>query len=532
MNTRATSPSTSANGWFELDPASAQATPLYDVATIRRIENAAFARLPSFELMSRAGSVAADWLTRHAPAGPLLFLAGPGNNGGDALVAATRLHLAGRKVQAWLIAQPDQLPTDAARAWLEACNAGVPSRVLDDETADLSLPWPTGIAAIVDGLLGIGLNRPAAGRIGQWIGRVAQAPVPVFALDIPSGLFADTGAGEPTVRARRTLTFIGGKPGLLTLGGRDSAGIVDVAPLGLDYPPAESPRALVNGPALFREALPVRQHAGNKGSYGSLAVIGGNTGMTGAPLLGARAAQFLGAGKVHIGFMAQAAPAVDPVHPELMLHPLADLAVAAMSALVVGPGMGTGAAAHQQLKQLLHAATTASSPPPLVLDADALNLLAADNALAATLAGSGLSSVMTPHPLEAARLLGITVAEVQRDRLLAAGNLAAQWRAVIVLKGSGSVIAAPGEPVCALNPTGNAALASAGTGDVLAGMTGALLAQGVPPLQAAQAAVWIHGRAADWLVAQGTGPAGVTASELHRPARDIFNALLRGDDSA
>jgi hydroxyethylthiazole kinase-like uncharacterized protein yjeF len=191
--------------------------------------------------------------------------------------------------------------------------------------------------------------------------------------------------------------------------------------------------------------------------------------------------------------------------------------------------MGTGPGARKALAQWLEDAARCASPPPLVLDADALNLLAGDSSLAATLSASGLPRIMTPHPLEAARLLGSTVGAVQRDRLAAADALAAQWQAVVVLKGSGTVIAAPGTSASTINPTGNAALASAGTGDVLAGMAGALLAQDMPPLQAAQAAVWIHGRAADQLVASGTGPAGLTASELCLPARTILNALLRGE---
>ncbi|WP_454721023.1 MULTISPECIES: NAD(P)H-hydrate dehydratase [Cupriavidus] len=524
-----------AAAWLPLDAASPAGIPLYDVAAIRRIEAAAMATLPAFELMSRAGTAAADWLARHAPDGPLLMLAGPGNNGGDALVAATRLHLAGRAVQAWLTAEPDRLPADAARAWLEARAAGVPLRVLPESACHAGLPpLPAETRALVDGLLGIGLNRPADGYVAQWIAHINGAGLPVFALDIPSGLFADTGAGAPAVRACRTLTFIGAKPGLLTLDGRDCAGEVDIAPLDLIYPPAEPPCATVNVPAAFAAALPTRRHAANKGSFGSLAVIGGGVGMTGAPLLGARAAQHLGAGRVHIAFLAQPAPLLDPVHPELMLHPIAEFDLSAMDALVVGPGMGTGTAARKQLAQLLHGCAAMAGPPPLVLDADALNLLATDPALAALLAGSALVRVMTPHPLEAARLAGLSVAEIQRDRLAAARSLAAQWQAVVVLKGSGTVIAAPpgaagaaGGEALSVNPTGNAGLATAGTGDVLAGMTGALLAQGMPALQAARAAVWLHGRAADRLVADGTGPAGLTASELYLPLRALFNELLR-----
>ncbi|AJG19217.1 bifunctional ADP-dependent NAD(P)H-hydrate dehydratase/NAD(P)H-hydrate epimerase [Cupriavidus basilensis] len=520
------------DAWLPLDAASASAIPLYDVASVRHIEAAALASLPAFALMSRAGAAAAAWLAHHAPAGPLLLLAGPGNNGGDALVAATRLHQAGRQVQVWLTAEPDRLPADAARAWLEARAAGVILHAMPESACHGTLPpFPPDTCALVDGLFGIGLNRAADGFTAQWIAHLAESRLPVFSLDIPSGLFADTGAGAPAVRALRTLTFIGAKPGLLTLDGRDCAGEVDIAPLGLLYPPAQSACATVSVPASFASALPARRHATNKGTFGSLAVIGGGIGMTGAPLLGARAAQHLGAGRVHIAFLAQPAPLIDPVHPELMLHPIAEIELTNMSALVIGPGMGTGTAARKQLAQLLQASVAATEPPALVLDADALNLLAADPALAAMLGGGPPVRVMTPHPLEAARLSGISVAEIQRDRLAAARSLAAQWQAVVVLKGSGTVIASPpdalGSVSLSINPTGNAGLATAGTGDVLAGMIGALLAQGMPALQAAQAAVWLHGRAADHLVAQGTGPAGLTASELYLPVRDLFNALLR-----
>ncbi|SOY45505.1 NAD(P)H-hydrate dehydratase [Cupriavidus taiwanensis] len=517
----AIAPTDPGEGWLALDAAAPEPVPLYGVAAIRRIEHAALAQLPAFTLMSRAGTAAAHWLARHAPDGPLLFLAGPGNNGGDALVAATQLHRAGRPVQVWLAADPRRLPADAATAWQQAQAAGVPLTVMADVDTSQDAPWPAGTAALIDGLLGIGLNRAADGAMAWWIAQLNRAGLPVFALDIPSGLHADTGAGTPAVRAHRTLSFIAAKPGLLTLDGRDCAGAVDIAPIGLDYPPHEIPQGLVNGPALFSAALPRRHHGSHKGTHGSLAIIGGNLGMTGAPLLGARAAQWLGAGKVHVGFLAQPAPLFDPLHPELMLHAVDALALASMSALVIGPGMGTDANARQQFARLLQATTL-----PLVLDADALNLLASDPSLAGALATRGAATVMTPHPLEAARLMGVPVAEIQRDRPAAAAALAAQWQAVVVLKGSGSVIAAPDGSPWTLNPTGNAALASAGTGDVLAGMLGALMAQGMAPLAAAQAAVWIHGRAADVLVAQGTGPAGVTASELYAPARGIFNQLL------
>ncbi|AOZ06402.1 bifunctional ADP-dependent NAD(P)H-hydrate dehydratase/NAD(P)H-hydrate epimerase [Cupriavidus malaysiensis] len=523
---------TATDDWFALDAASATRIPLYDTAGVRAIEHAAQAALPPFTLMARAGTAAAGWLARHMPQGPLLCLAGPGNNGGDALVAATVLHRAGRQVEAWLAADPLKLPADAGRAWQEARAAGVPLREFgtqvgtDAAAQPGALPdWPAGTAAILDGLLGIGLNRPAGGRIADWIAHVNASGLPVFALDVPSGLFADTGAGKPAVQAARTLTFLAAKPGLLTLDGRDRAGAVDIAPLGLAYPPPGLPAAWINGPAVFAAALPARRHDSNKGTFGSLAIIGGNAGMVGAPLLGARAAQFLGAGRVHIGFLAPSAPAFDPMHPELMLHALADLDLAAMSTLVIGPGMGAGATSRQHFTQLLHA--LAGLQAALVLDADALNMLAADAGAAQALRALASPRVLTPHPLEAARLLGSSVEAVQRDRLAAARALAAQWQATVVLKGSGSVIAGTDGAVPALNPSGNAGLASAGTGDVLAGMIGALLAQGMSATQAACAGTWIHGRAADRLTAAGEGPAGLTASELYLPARAILNALLR-----
>jgi hydroxyethylthiazole kinase-like uncharacterized protein yjeF len=511
-----------------LDAAGTDVTPLYDTATIRRVEHAGLAATAPFTLMSRAGAAAAAWLQTWVPNGRILCLAGTGNNGGDALVAATCLNRAGRLVEAWLIGEADRLPADAARAWLEARAAGVPLLVLPDDSDTALPPWPTGCVAIVDGLLGIGLNRPASGNLARWIDHLNASHLPVFALDIPSGLFADTGAGQPAVRARRTLTFLAAKPGLLTLDGRDCAGEIDIAPLGLEYPPAEHPMAVVNQPPGFSHSLPRREHSDNKGSFGSLAVIGGNHGMTGAPLLGARAALHLGAGRVHVGFLAQPAPLFDPVQPELMLHALAELALDSMSAIVVGPGMGNGAPARKHLAHLIDICANATPAIPLVIDADALNLLATDNTLAEQLADSGIERVMTPHPLEAARLLGSGVADVQRNRLEAATTLAARWQATVVLKGSGTIIASADGAPPAINPTGNAALSTAGTGDVLAGMIGALLAQGMPIVSATRAAVWIHGRSADRLVASGTGPAGMTASELYLPARAIFNSLLQG----
>ncbi|HEX8605137.1 MAG TPA: NAD(P)H-hydrate dehydratase, partial [Pseudoduganella sp.] len=278
-----------------------------------------------------------------------------------------------------------------------------------------------------------------------------------------------------------------------------------------------APTMHLNDPAFFgREARPRRQNS-HKGSYGSVFVLGGAPGMAGAPVLAGRAALHAGAGRVHLCFAGDPL-AVDAGQPELMCRAARDVNFAA-GVTVAGPGLGTGAEAAALL------AIAVAAAQPMVLDADALNLLAGDAPLRAAVALRTAATVATPHPLEAARLLGVTIGAVQADRLAAARSLAAQLQAFVVLKGSGTVIAAP-DGRLAINPTGNAGLATAGTGDVLAGLAGALLAQGWPGWEAALAAVWLHGIAADMLVDEGTGPVGLTAGELVAMIRTALNQLV------
>jgi hydroxyethylthiazole kinase-like uncharacterized protein yjeF len=306
----------------------------------------------------------------------------------------------------------------------------------------------------------------------------------VLAIDIPSGLQADTGHGAAFVRTAHTVSLLALKPGLFTGHGRDAAGTVWFDSLGVSAT-AEPPCALLSPPPLGRARL----HASHKGSYGDVAVIGGAAGMAGAALLAARAALHHGAGRVFVGFLDPAAPSVDPGQPDLMVRawrslPLAELGVAC--------GCGGGDAVAAALPQVFGART-------LVLDADALNAIAADAQLQALLQARGrrgLPTVLTPHPLEAARLLATNTAAVQADRNAAARQLAQRFAAVVVLKGSGSVIAGADGAV-RINPTGNARLAIGGTGDVLAGMIAARLAAGESAVEAASAAVYLHGLAAD-----------------------------------
>ena len=497
-------------------------TALYSLAEIRAVEQAAQATLPPGTLMRRAGAAAADLALRLLPAGMpgipqrVLVLAGPGNNGGDALDMAARLATA-CEVGILLFADQEKLPSDAAQALQRARQSD--AEFLDSRQAPalLAQDWPL----VVDGLFGIGLSRAIAGSLRDTVEALNKSNSTVLALDIPSGLDADTGtvvgADGVAVVADHTVTFIGDKPGLHTCDGRDHAGAIIVAGLDIDaalYPPC---RAELNRPQLFKPALQVRRHNSHKGSYGDVAVIGGATGMAGAPLLAARAAAKSGAGRTYAVFVGET-PALDHEQPELMCRNAKSFEFGS-SVLVVGPGLGQSEATGK----LLQAAIV--SPLPLVLDADALNLLAAAPALRKALALRQTPAILTPHPLEAARLLGITSKAVQADRMGAARALAQTLRAIVVLKGSGSIIALP-DGKAVINPTGNPGLATAGSGDVLAGICGALLAQRMPPWEAALAAVWLHGGAADLLVEEGVGPIGLTAGELIVSVRTLINKLI------
>ncbi|MES2537907.1 MAG: NAD(P)H-hydrate dehydratase [Pseudomonadota bacterium] len=493
---------------------------LYTVAEIRTIEQAAMSGLSPGTLMRRAGQAAAAAALALLPSprseARVLVLAGPGNNGGDALETAFNLAQAGLQVTVLLQTNPAHYPADAQQALGRAKSS--PVHFADPVLAPdfLSAPW----SLVVDGLFGIGLNRPIGAVQVALIKNINRLDCLVLALDVPSGLMADTGAIVGTegvaLRASHTITFIGNKPGLHTGYGRDFAGKVSVAALGVDEKCFVRPQAQLGHTGLFSHLLRRRRHNSHKGSFGDVAVIGGAHGMGGAPILAAHAAAKCGAGRVFAGFVEEP-PAYDSTHPELMCRLARDLDFSAAT-LVAGPGLGNSLTAHDLLAKALDAAT------PLVLDADALNLLAAEPGLRQKLVQRTIQAVLTPHPLEAARLLGLQVAEVQADRLSAARAMARQFNAVVVLKGSGTVIARPdGEAV--INPTGNPALATAGTGDVLAGICGALLAQQWTAWEAALAAVWMHGRAADEMVEQGIGPIGLTAGELIPCVRAILNRL-------
>jgi ADP-dependent NAD(P)H-hydrate dehydratase / NAD(P)H-hydrate epimerase len=487
---------------------------LYRTEELRGIEQEHARHLPPGTLMARAGSAAAQWLDRRAPARPASFvvLCGPGNNGGDGYVCARSLRELGHSCLCWSWSAPT---TDDARAAHAAWVAG------GGESTD-ELPTDRRFDVIVDAMFGIGLSRPLSGPYLEACHWANDSGIEVIALDVPSGLDADSGTwvGDvPGVRARATLTFLGDKPGLHMSDGCDGAGLVHVDPLGIE---AQIDTGRLNGPQEFGSVLRPRQHNSHKGRYGSVAVIGGDTGMVGAALLAGRSALRLGAGRVYVCCIGAPDLHIDPSCPELMIRSLDRLPP--VQAAVIGCGLGTSDLARRTLRQALVQDT------PLVLDADALNLIASDERLKQAVSSRQAASILTPHPGEAARLLaGVPELHVNADRIAAAILLAQQLRATVVLKGAGSVVVdrpADSERYW-INPTGGPALASAGTGDVLSGMIGALIAQGFETLTGTLAAVWLHGRAAQ---AYGAD-IGLLATEV--PALAVRELVrLRGTQGA
>ena len=480
--------------------------PLFDDATTRRIERRAAAGLPDHALMARAGIALLRLARAIAPQARSAWIAaGPGNNGGDGLVLATWLQRAGVAASVTLVGhRADRpLPPDAAWALDEARAAGVAIR--DD------LPAADELARIdlgIDALLGVGQARAPEGALAAAIAALNALHAPVLSVDAPTGLSTDSGAqlGDAVVRATHTLTLLTAKPGLFTGAGREVAGELWLDDLGVAPAADEPPTAMLTGGQAAAARLPRRRHLANKGSFGDVHVAGGAAGMVGASLLAAHAASLAGAGRVLVHAHSSDAGGVLPVdvrHPELMLRPVAELqpAIRANARSTVVAGCGGGDDVVAELPGCL------SNASRLVLDADALNAVARDTGLRAQLrtrGARGAATILTPHPLEAARLLGTTAAAVQADRFSAARRLAAELGAVVVLKGSGTLVAAPDGRV-AVNPTGDARLATAGTGDVLAGWIGGLWSAQPDSAAAidlafevARAAAWLHGRACDF----------------------------------
>lgn len=479
--------------------------------------------LPGLTLMENAGrgvAEAAYRLTEITPDRPIVVLCGRGNNSGDGFVAARHLADMGRTVEVFLAARREEISGDARESLLRLEGAGLTVRELEDHQP-AARAW-THAALIVDALLGTGVSGRVRGLVGELIEAINDSGRPVLAVDVPSGLDADT--GEPlgmAVRARETVTMGLPKIGLFLHPGVDYSGRVTVADIGL--PPdliADSPAAGdLGGQEWVRMLLPDRPRSAHKGDFGKVLVIAGSVGMTGAACLCAEAALRVGAGLVTVGCPASLNDILEVKLTEVMTIPLPEtyersldtraLALILEQAeeadvLAIGPGLSRQPETAMLVRRLV-----ARVEKPLVIDADGLNALAG---AAALLESDHAPAVLTPHPGEMGRLMGIATEKVQARRAYYTEAAANRFRSVIILKGACSLIAEAGRPLV-VNPTGNPGLASGGTGDVLAGMVAGLIAQGLSPFEAAVAATYLHGLAGD-LAAQRVGEASLVASDV------------------
>ncbi|WP_369960091.1 NAD(P)H-hydrate dehydratase [Pseudomonas benzenivorans] len=480
---------------------------LYNADQVRALDARLIAAgTPGFELMGRAAHAVWRALRRRWPdTGVVTVLAGRGNNAGDGYLVAALASRAGWQVKVLAVGDSAQLRGDAARARDEAQGAGVPIQAWS-ECAPLE-------GVVVDALLGTGLRGAVREPYAQVIRLLNASGAPVLAVDIPSGLCADSGRVlGVAVRAQLTLTLIGLKIGLFTGAAPDWVGELQFADLQADRQlVAEQDfiaRRLAAGSLAW---LPRRPRTVHKGQLGHVLVVGGERGMAGAALLAAQSALRGGAGLVSLATRGEHLAAAQARLPEVMGTAVASanqlLALGkAASVWVVGPGLGQGAWGRSLLS------VAAIMPVPQVWDADALNLLVAG---AVSLPAG---CVITPHPGEAARLLGVGTAEVQADRPAAALELARRYRTVCVLKGAGTLVADP-EGDLRLCDRGHPAMAGAGLGDVLAGLIGALLGQGLAPMAAASLAVWLHAQAGEVLAGQGYG---LAASDLCAAIRQLM----------
>ncbi|MDT3252408.1 bifunctional ADP-dependent NAD(P)H-hydrate dehydratase/NAD(P)H-hydrate epimerase [Serratia sp. root2] len=468
---------------------------------IRQAEPAAAASLgiSLYDLMQRAGEAAYTLARDEYPAGShWLVLCGHGNNGGDGYVVAKLAAAAGVKITLIACEGSRPLPVEAAAARQAWLNAGGEIHPADSR-------WPASIDLIIDGLLGTGLNTAPRSPYNALIEAANRSSAPVIALDIPSGLLAESGAAPGAViRAMHTLTFIALKPGLLTGQARDWVGQLHQSRLGLSGWLAKQPAQIhrVTADSLPQWLKP-RRPCSHKGEQGRLLLVGGDHGFGGAIRMAAEAALRSGAGLVRVLTHIEHVGPLLTARPELMVQRLSDdtlqQALNWADVLVVGPGLGQGEWGRNALKVLQ------ASDKPALWDADALNLLALNPE-------KRQNRVITPHPGEAARLLGCSTADIESDRLLAVRKLAVLYGGVAVLKGAGTLIADDrGE--MAIADVGNAGMASGGMGDVLSGIIGGLLGQKLSLYDAACAGCVVHGAAADRVAAR-QGTRGMLASDL------------------
>ncbi len=485
-------------------------TPLYTAEEVRELDRLAIEHgIPGYELMQRAGQALADRVAAHWPqVQTVLVVCGAGNNAGDGYVAARLLDEAGYQVQIAWLSDPATLSGAARQAAEALSDTLVPVHFNVEQLVSAGL--------VIDALLGTGLARDVDGEWRTAIEAINDTDVPVLSADIPSGLDADTGAVRGVaVLASETVTFIGRKRGLYTGAGMRHAGVVSFADLEVPVAVYDviEPTCTIIDAASVNSFLAPRCVDAHKGHFGHVLVVGGDTGMAGAVRLAAEAAARTGSGLVSVATRAAHAAIISATRAELMCHGVETVAqlqplLARASVVVVGPGLGQNSWGRDMLMAVLQ------TDLPLVVDADALNLLAHE-----PLARGHW--VITPHPGEAARLLACSTAEIQADRFAALAGLAERYQAVTVLKGAGSLVGAPGATV-QLCDRGNPGMASGGMGDVLGGVIAGLVAQGLSLHEAAVTGVYVHARAAD-LAAEALGERGLLAGDVINRLQSVVN---------
>jgi NAD(P)H-hydrate epimerase len=490
---------------------------LYRAEQVRALDRIAIEEfdIPGATLMERAGRAAFETLGRIWPgARRLAVVCGPGNNGGDGFVVARLAAAGGYAVRVGLLGDAARLRGDALAAHDRMRDAGVAlepyhRHILDD------------VDVVVDALFGTGLDREVQGDHAACIADINACAAPVLAIDIPSGLHADTGrALGVCVEAEVSVSFIALKQGMFTGEAREHCGRVvfdDLAvPVGVfARTPASARRADM---ASLRGVLGPRRRSQHKGAFGHVLVIGGDAGFAGAVRMAGEGAARSGSGLTTIATRAGHAAVIASQRPELMCHAVEDAQALApllerATVIAVGPGLARGAWGRAML------GTALAASQPLVMDADALNLLAEAGPAGAR---GAQPRVMTPHPGEAGRLLGCSSREVEQDRFAAAAAIAARYEATVVLKGAGTLVCEPGEDIWVCEG-GNPGMGSGGMGDVLTGIIAALVAQGLAPGLAARAGACVHAAAAD--MAAADAERGLLAGDLMQPLRRLVNTL-------
>lgn len=497
--------------------------------------------IPGTTLMENAGREAARVIVASlrdlgAVGREVAVVCGKGGNGGDGFVVARHLKRAraGLRPVVYLAFPQNEIVGDAAAKFRQMRAAGVAVRNVDGPRTARAL---AASACIVDALLGTGARGAPAAPVARWIDRISASGRPVVALDIPSGVSADGGApAGPAVRATLTVTFAALKRGLVTGEGAALAGRVVVVPIGVpEHEVGRGVSTFVLERGDVAPLFPPRSRDAHKGTFGHLLVVAGSVGKTGAAALAARAALRAGAGLVTAATSASAQPVLAGLLLEAMTEPLPETAArtvgdkardtvvelaATRDALALGPGLGLDAETQQLVRALAR-----DIERPMVLDADALTALAGRLEL---VQGARGPRCLTPHPGEMARLLGVSVDEVQRDRVACARRVATAYGVYVALKGAGTVVASP-DGIATVNPTGNPGMASGGTGDVLTGIVGALLARALAPAAALRAAVYLHGLAGD-VAAERVGEESLVAGDVIDALPEAFRRLRDAND--